>query len=121
MYGEMNSILCEGFALSKRLTHQEAMSTASQDPCSEDFTLAQRVAGGDPAALSTLYERYADALFAFVYHRLDAPRSDVEEIWQETWLAALRSIQSYRGQSQLFTWLCGLAQHKVADYCRKRG
>lgn len=88
----------------------------------EDFALARQVTDGDQAALTTLYTRYADTLFAFIYHRLpDTPRPDVEEIWQETWLAAIRSIHTYRGQSQLSTWLCGLARHKIADYCRKRG
>jgi RNA polymerase sigma-70 factor (ECF subfamily) len=67
-----------------------------------------------------LYARYTDSLFAFIYHRLEAPRADVEEIWQDTWLAAIRSIQSYGGRSRLFTWLCGLAQHKIADFYRRR-
>jgi RNA polymerase sigma-70 factor (ECF subfamily) len=87
----------------------------------DDLAFARQVAGGDPSALTTLYARYADSLFAFIYHRLDAPRSEAEEIWQETWLAALRSISSYRGRSLLFTWLCSLAQHKIADFYRKRG
>lgn len=97
------------------------MSTPSREPSTEDLALVRQVIDGSPAALTTLYERYADALFAFIYHRLDAPRTDVEEIWQETWLAALHAIGSYRGQSQLFTWLCSLARHKIADCCRKRG
>jgi RNA polymerase sigma-70 factor (ECF subfamily) len=97
------------------------MSISLREPFTEDRALAQQVIDGNQSALTMLYERYADSLFAFIYHRLDAPRADVEEIWQETWLAALRSIGSYRGHSQLFTWLCSLARHKIADYCRKRG
>lgn len=102
----------------ERLTNQ-MMPTFSPFP--EDLALARQITQGDTAALGSLYERYADALFAFIYHRLEAPRPEVEEIWQETWLAAIRSLPTYRGQSQLSTWLCSLAQHKIADYCRKRG
>ncbi len=94
--------------------------TIQPDALTSDIQLAQSVVEGDEAALTVLYEHYADPLFAFIYHHLDAPRSDVEEIWSETWLAALRSIKSYRGQSRLFTWLCSLARHKIADYCRKQ-
>lgn len=118
--GQYGTLIREGFATPERQTDQK-MAPSSRELWTEDLTFARRVAGGDQAALNALYERYADPLFAFVYHRLDAPRADVEEIWQETWLAALRSIGSYRGQSQLFTWLCGLARHKIADYNRKRG
>jgi len=94
--------------------------TIQPDALTQDLQLAQSVAEGDEAALTVLYEHYADPLFAFIYHHLDAQRADVEEIWSETWLAALRSIKSYRGQSRLFTWLCSLARHKIADYCRKQ-
>ncbi len=97
------------------------MSIPSRIAFPDDLALARQVAGGDQAALATLYAQYTDSLFAFIYHRLDAPRADVEEIWQETWLAAIRSIQSYGGRSRLFTWLCGLARHKIADFCRGRG
>jgi len=96
------------------------MSSLSRVSFPDDLALARQVAGGDQAALTMLYARYTDSLFAFIYHRLEAPRADVEEIWQDTWLAALRSIQSYGGRSRLFTWLCGLAQHKIADFCRRR-
>ena len=96
------------------------MSSLSRVSFPDDLALARQVAGGDQAALTVLYARYTDSLFAFIYHRLEAPRADVEEIWQDTWLAAIRSIQSYRGRSRLFTWICGLAQHKIADFYRRR-
>ena len=68
-----------------------------------------------------LYARYADPLFAFVYHHLDGSRPDAEEVWQDTWVAALGSLQTYGGRSRLFTWLCGIARRKIADRLRRRG
>jgi RNA polymerase sigma-70 factor (ECF subfamily) len=87
----------------------------------DDLALARRVAAGDEAALSDFYERYADPLFAFIFHHLESARADAEELWQDTLLAALRSLPAYRGQSALFTWLCSIARHKLADYYRRRG
>jgi RNA polymerase sigma-70 factor (ECF subfamily) len=87
----------------------------------DDLTLAWRAAGGDEKALAVLYDRYADLLFALIYHHLPDSRQDAEEVWQDTWLAAIRSLESYRGSSRFFTWLVGIARHKIADHFRRRG
>jgi len=86
-----------------------------------DLVLASQVTEGDEASLATFYARYADPLFAFVYHQLDGPRAEAEDIWQETLLAALQALPTYHGQSRLFTWLCSIAQHKIADHFRQQG
>lgn len=96
------------------------MDTTTADNA-DDLVLARRTAAGDERALAALYERYADPLFAFVYHHLDGERAEAEEVWQETWLAALRALPAYRGRSRLFTWLCAIARHKLTDRARRRG
>ena len=87
----------------------------------DDLTLARQVADGDETALETFYARYANPLFAFIYHHLDESRPDAEDVWQETLLAAINALPAYRGQSRLFTWLCGIARHKIADHFRRQG
>lgn len=84
-------------------------------------TLARKAAAGDPQALQDFFDRYADPLYAFIHHQLDGDAADAEDLWQETLLAAVRSLGSYRGESRLFTWLCALARFKVADFYRQRG
>jgi len=86
-----------------------------------DLVLARKVATGDEASLATFYARYADPLFAFVCHHLDESRAEAEDIWQEALLAALQGLSTYQGQCRLFTWLCGIAQHKIADHFRRQG
>jgi RNA polymerase sigma-70 factor (ECF subfamily) len=88
---------------------------------SDDLTLARQVAAGDEAALAKFYARHAGPLYAYIAHHLEGSRSDAEEIWQDTLLAALRALPTYRGQSRLFTWLCGIARHKIADHYRRHG
>jgi RNA polymerase sigma-70 factor (ECF subfamily) len=88
----------------------------------DDETLVRRIARG-PAAddyLRVLYDRFADTLFAFIYYQL-GEHAEAEDVWQDTWLAALRGIGSYRGRSGVFTWLCGIARHKIADHRRRLG
>jgi RNA polymerase sigma-70 factor, ECF subfamily len=85
----------------------------------EDLALAERVVSGDERALAALYQRYADPLFAFVFHALDGARPEAEEVWQDTLSAAVRGLPGYRGQSRFFSWLCGIARHKLADHFRR--
>ena len=86
-----------------------------------DLDLAVRVAQGDAGAFDDFYARHADLVFAFIYHLLNGARADAEEIWQDTFVAALRALPGYRGQSRLSSWLCGIARHKVADFHRRSG
>ncbi len=90
-------------------------------PKSDDIVLARRAASGDRRALELLHSRYSSILHAYIAHRLNGSRDDVEDIWQETLLAAVRSLPNYDGRSRFFTWLCGIASHKVADHLRRVG
>jgi len=87
----------------------------------DDLALANLVVEGDEAALAAFYARHADSLFAFIYHHLDGAHSDAEDVWQEALLASLRALPTFRGQCRLFTWLCSIARHKIADHYRQRG
>ena len=87
----------------------------------DDLKLCRRAIAGDGSALSEIYSRYGDLLFAFIYHRVAGSVPDTEEIWQETWLAAFRKLSTYRGRSGFFTWLCAIAGHKIVDHYRRRG
>lgn len=45
---------------------------------------------------------------------------EIEEILQETLIAATGSLPTFAGKSSFFTWLCGIANHEVADFYRKK-
>jgi len=82
--------------------------------------LATKLKRGDPRAWEELCRVYGEALFLYAYHRTgDAAAAD--DVRQETLLAAVEGIASYRGAVPLFAWLCGIARHKAADELRRRG
>lgn len=64
-------------------------------------------------------EIYRQRLFNFVLQQVDNP-ADAEEITQDTLLSAHDSLQSFKGNSQYFTWLCGIAKHEISDFYRKK-
>jgi RNA polymerase sigma-70 factor (ECF subfamily) len=74
---------------------------------------------GDQAALEMLCDRY----LPIIYNRLRAllPFEVVEDVTQEVFLAAMRSIRRYRERSSFRTWISAIARHKAIDYYRKRG
>lgn len=83
-----------------------------------------------PAALAAGRERPAERVEAWVdehghylfgYALLRVrDRHAAEDLVQETFLAALKSIAAFRSESSPRTWLVGLLRHKIADYYRRR-
>lgn len=46
--------------------------------------------------------------------------NEAEEIFQEVLASATDSLALFQGKSQFFTWLCGIANHEIADFYRKK-
>jgi RNA polymerase sigma factor (sigma-70 family) len=47
-------------------------------------------------------------------------RSDADDCYQETWLAALRAYPKLRDASNLRSWILTIAHHKAIDHVRSR-
>ncbi|MGI5826181.1 MAG: RNA polymerase sigma factor [Patescibacteria group bacterium] len=45
---------------------------------------------------------------------------DAEEIFQETLISVTQSLPTFQGNSSFFTWVCGIANHEIADFYRKK-
>jgi RNA polymerase sigma-70 factor (ECF subfamily) len=84
-----------------------------------DDELITRLAGGDDTALRELFGRHAPLLAARL--RAVLPASDVEDVLQETFLAAWRGAGSYRAEDKAGGWLWGIARRQAALLLRRRG
>lgn len=66
-----------------------------------------------------IYRRYFDPVYRFVLSlTLDEHRA--EEITQESFFKALQSLDSYRGESGIKTWLCSIAKNIFISERRKK-
>jgi len=83
-----------------------------------DLELVARWKGGDQRAATQLVERHADAVARFVSSL--GVRHDVEDIVQDTFVRAFGSIDGFRGDSSLRTWLFTIARRLVLDQRRSR-
>ncbi len=84
-----------------------------------DWELAQRIVAGDAQALETFYQRYFTRLYRFVYYQVGGSHEDAQDVLQDALIAALKSLHSFRGDSSLYSWLCGVAWNKAADLRRR--
>ena len=83
-----------------------------------DADLVDGIRAGDQSAFTALYERYFDRVYHFSYARL-RHRADAEEVAQETFIAAFRSIDAYCGRSALLSWIYGIAKNTVNNHLRR--
>jgi len=63
-------------------------------------------------------EAHGEALYRYARSRLQ-DASAVEDVVQETLLAAYQSQDRFTGRSSERTWLIGILRHKIIDYVRK--
>jgi len=87
----------------------------------QETELVARLRQGDTAALEQVYRQYVDRVYSVVFHQVGQDKSVAEDIVQETFLSALKAIGKFRGKSKLYTWLCSIAYHKIADFYRRQG
>lgn len=80
--------------------------------------LVELARGGDELAFRELVRRHAGPLFA-VAHRLVGEESAAEDVVQESFLRAWRSLARFDGRSAVGTWLHRIAVNCALDHLRR--
>ncbi len=83
-----------------------------------DEALVEAVRNAEERAFGLLYERYFQRVYTFSFLRL-RNHADTEEAVQETFTAIFRSIDAYRGESPLVSWIYGIARNTVNNQFRR--
>jgi len=81
-----------------------------------DEELVHSAQTGKEDAFALLYERYFPNVFARV--RFKVPENDVEDVTQEIFIAVMKSLGSFKGQSKFSTWIWTITNRKIVDYYR---
>ena len=69
----------------------------------------------DCAAWAGVFEAFADRVYQYAYYRLNADRSEAQDVVQEVFLRAIKNIHSFDGPENGFLpWLRGIARHVLA-------
>ena len=73
-----------------------------------DEALARRAAQGEESAFESLVERFQGRVYR-LGRRLTRSDGDAEDVLQDTFLQAYRSLGSFRGEAKFSTWLFRIA------------
>lgn len=83
-----------------------------------DSSLVERCRASDDAAFSEVVTRYKGKIYNYVY-RMTGSADDAEDLTQEVFIRMYTSIDSFRGQSSLNTWLFRIAGNLCIDRFRR--
>ena len=82
-------------------------------PEESDMELIERWKRGDPRAATRLVGRHSQALARFAAS--SGEREGIEELVQDTFVRAFASLDSFRGESSLRTWLFTIERRLMLD------
>ena len=95
---------------------QTAMSPVDPAP-TEIPRLVRDAQRGDREAFAQLYQRFARMVHGIVLARID--RTDVDDVVQDVFVAALDRLGDLREPAAFGGWLAAIARHRAADHGRR--
>lgn len=86
----------------------------------DEVELIQRAKAYDPDALSTIYERYYQGVYRYVYYRV-GDTTLAEDLTGDIFVKMLHGIESYSIQGIPFSaWLYRIARNRIIDHLRRQ-
>jgi len=84
-----------------------------------DLDLVERARRGDTRAFDELVSKYTPKLYGLVYH-MTSNREDTNDLLQDVFAKAYRSIKRFRGKSSFYTWIYSIATNMTLNFLKKR-
>jgi RNA polymerase sigma-70 factor (ECF subfamily) len=84
-----------------------------------DTEIIKRVLNGEQALYGQLVQRYQQFVFTLVLRFTDN-REDAEEISQDIFVKAYRSLADFRGEAKFSTWLYTIVRTSSITFLRKK-
>ena len=78
--------------------------------------LLARAAAGEAAAVRELLDTVGPVVYGYVYARVGGNEAVAEDVVQETFLEAVRSASTFRGEAAVSTWMCTIARRRLARH-----
>ncbi len=85
-----------------------------------DEELVARTQAGDPDAFDELVIRYSPRLYGLVYN-MTSNHEDTNDLLQEVFAKAYRSIKGFQGKSSFYTWMHSIAVNMSINFLKKKG
>jgi RNA polymerase sigma-70 factor (ECF subfamily) len=85
-----------------------------------DSDLVSRAAGGDASAFQSIVEQHRSMVYRVAY-QFAGNHYDAEDIAQEVFIKVYRSLDRFRQDAQLTSWLYRIVMNACIDHRRRRG
>ena len=85
---------------------------------SADADLISRAAGGDSSAFQMLVERHRSMVYRVAY-QFAGNHHDAEDIAQDVFIKVYRSLDRFRQDAQLTSWLYRIVMNACIDHRRR--
>lgn len=102
-----------------KILHFESMDKDSVRALKADKNLARRAADGDRDAFQAIVEQNKQRMFT-VAQSVIQDGAAAEDIVQESFIKAYRSLPNFRGESKLSTWLHRITYLTAIDFRRQQ-
>lgn len=84
-----------------------------------DKQLVKKVLEGDETSFRLFFNEYVQRIYRFALTRVNNDEEAARDVAQQTMTKALRNLHKYRGEAQLFTWLCAVCRNESVDWIRR--
>ena len=85
----------------------------------DDTVLIREAQAGNRAAFEELVRQYDQAVLRLALHMIGS-ESDAQDIYQEAFLKAYRSVGKFRFECSFYTWLYRIVTNLCLDHLRRR-
>ena len=89
-------------------------------PASDHELIARVLVGDDRPAFGELVRRHQSAVRRFLRHLLKGDHATADDLAQETFLQAYRSLRRFQGGASFSTWLLGIAHNLWRNHRRRQ-
>ena len=79
----------------------------------------KKTAKPEPVEPGQWVNAYGDILYRYAIARIQS-KEVAEDLVQDTFLSALKGMESFRGESSQLTWMISILRRKIIDYYRKK-
>ena len=86
----------------------------------QDQELVARTQEGDVAAFDELVVKYTPRLYGLIYN-MTSNHEDTNDLLQDVFSKAYKSIRGFRGKSSFYTWIHSIAVNMTLNFLKKRG
>ena len=97
----------------------ENLTAGTENSDAEDLEWLERFKSGNRRAFDFFVKKYQRRLYRVIYN-MTSSKEDTADLLQDVFVKAFRSMETFKGQSRFYTWLCRIAINTTLNFLEVR-